>query len=83
MMLEPIWSRAFASQAEFYFPFLKKVTRYRVHIHRSDAVFRRVNPSGEAVEQADMIIFLQLLDRQADGRLSQMQAVRCEGDAFC
>lgn len=46
-------------------------------------VLRRVNPSGEAVEQADMIIFLQLLDRQADGRLSQMQAVRCEGDAFC
>lgn len=46
-------------------------------------VLRRVNPSGEAVEQADMIIFLQLPDRQADGRLSQMQAVRCEGDAFC
>ena len=23
-------------------------------------VFRRVNPSGEAVEQADMIIFLQM-----------------------
>ena len=45
-------------------------------------VLCRVNPSGEAVEQADMIIFLQLLDRQADGRLSQMQAVRCEGDAF-
>lgn len=46
-------------------------------------VLRRVNPSGEAVEQADMIIFLQLPDRQTDGRLSQMQAVRCESDAFC
>ena len=45
-------------------------------------VLRRVNPSGEAVEQADMIIFLQLPDRQTDGRLSQMQAVRCESDAF-